>query len=517
MSVVQRAAPEPATPAPPTRPVLRGDEHVAVVDVGSNSVRLVQYRLEGRAVWTVFNEKVLAGLGRGVAATGRLDPGGAAAALTALRRFTAMVRSDERITVFTAATAAVRDAADGPAFVARVAAETGLNLRVLTGGEEARYAALGVLAGTPGADGVVGDLGGSSLELTRVVEGRPGEGISLPLGPFALGAGGSSFDPEKLRREARKRLEPAAAAFRAPTLHAVGGAWRNLALLHMRLNHYPLGIVHGFSLSAKEALDTARFVARQSRSSLERIEGVSKRRGETLPFAAIALEVAIERLGVERLEISAYGVREGLIYEAFAPELQGRDPLLAGCESLARHHGVVQALGPALEAWIAPAFTVLEPTLAPGRDGVLLAAVCRLADVGAKLHPDHRADLVFDTVLRSPLAGLDHAERVFLALAAFARYTAAEPPPTAATVVQRLLTPERARRARALGAAVRLGAELSGRNPVLLENARLRFERRSAILTTAPAWASLLAPEQVLKRLGALASTLDRTPEHKVG
>ncbi len=504
--------------APPAAAPLLGlasPETVAVVDVGSNSVRLVQYRLEGRAIWTVFNEKVLAGLGRGVGATGRLDPEGAAAAFSAIRRFSAMLQDGGATAVFTAATAAVREAEDGPAFVGRVQAETGLRLRVLSGAEEARYAALGVLAGAPAADGVVGDLGGSSLELAPVSAGVVGEGASLPLGPFSLGAG-AGFDADKVRREAVRRLDPIAKRFRTRTLHAVGGAWRNLALLHMRLNHYPLAMVHGFALSAREALDTARFVARQSRGSLERIEGVSKRRGETLPYAAVVLEAVIERLGVERLELSAYGVREGLIFEAFAPELQAQDPLIAGCESLALHHGIVQPLGPALEQWLRPAFEGLEPVLPRKRDGALIAAAARLADVGAKLHPDHRADLVFETVLRSPLAGVDHLERVFLATAAFARYTAAETPPDAA-LVQRLLSPERARRARAVGAALRLGAELSGRNPALLQQAKLKFDRRAATLTIAPACSALLAPEQVLKRLNTLAVVLERTPEQRVG
>ncbi|MBU1539361.1 MAG: Ppx/GppA family phosphatase, partial [Alphaproteobacteria bacterium] len=141
---------------------------VAAIDIGSNSVRLVLYRLEGRAIWTVFNEKVLAGLGRDMPVTGRLSVEGAAQAITALKRFSAVIEGVQPALAFIAATAAVREAEDGPDFCDKVAAETGLRIRVLSGEEEARYAALGVLAGIPQADGVAGDLGGSSLELVRL-------------------------------------------------------------------------------------------------------------------------------------------------------------------------------------------------------------------------------------------------------------------------------------------------------------------------------------------------------------
>ena len=159
---------------------------IAAIDIGSNSVRLVLYRLEGRAVWTVFNEKVLAGLGRDLAATGRLSPEGVSLAMTALRRFAAVLEGVRPERTLIAATAAVREAADGPEFCERVAAETGLRIRVLSGEEEAKYAAMGVLAGAPDAHGVSADMGGASLELTRLNGDGVEHGLTLPLGPFAL-------------------------------------------------------------------------------------------------------------------------------------------------------------------------------------------------------------------------------------------------------------------------------------------------------------------------------------------
>ena len=293
----------------------RAPRDAAVIDIGSNSVRLVAYRLEGRAIWTVFNEKVLAGLGRDLPRTGKLSLDGMDTTLNALRRFKAVLEAGRPQAVFAAATAAVREAVDGPAFVRRIKAETGLTVRVLSGEAEARYSALGVLAGAPDADGVVGDLGGSSLELTRVADGQPGLGVTLPLGPFAL-RGPEGFDPARARARVLRALDDVRGQFACDTLYAVGGGWRNLALLQMRITDYPLQIVHQYEMGAAEALDAARFIARQSRGSLDRIEGVSKRRLDTIPYAAVVLEGLIDRLGVKRIALSAYGVREGLLFDA---------------------------------------------------------------------------------------------------------------------------------------------------------------------------------------------------------
>jgi exopolyphosphatase/guanosine-5'-triphosphate,3'-diphosphate pyrophosphatase len=478
----------------------------AVIDIGSNSVRLVIYRLEGRAIWTVFNEKVLAGLGRDVARTGRLAADGVAATLTTLRRFKAVLEASDCAQVFVVATAAVRDAIDGPDFAQTVKAATGLKVRVLTGVEEARYSALGVLAGTPDADGVAGDLGGSSLELTRIAAGAIGEGVSLPLGAFAL-RGAEAFDPVRAKARTAKVLEDLDEDFATRTFYAVGGGWRNLALLQMRIAGYPLQIVHQYEIPAADALDAARFIARQSKGSLERIPGVSKRRLETIPYAAVVLESLIGRLGVERLSMSAYGLREGLLFEALAASDRALDPLIEGCAALGAREGADEALGPSLEAWLKPVFSKLTP-LFDGRDLKLTAAACRLADLGARLHPDHRADLVFEQVLRVPISGMNHAERAFLAAALFARHTASASPPDGA-LISRILSDDRQQRARALGAAIRLGCDLSGRSAKLLARSRLEMQGAAIRLSADDRWADMLLGEQTAKRASTLADHLD--------
>lgn len=478
----------------------------AVLDVGSNSVRLVMYRLEGRAIWTVYNEKVMAGLGRDVGESDRLSPDGVAAAMSALRRFRAVLDGCGPVQVFSAATAAVRQARDGPAFVARVRAETGLDIRVLSGEEEAHFSALGVVAGQPGAAGVVGDLGGSSLELVRLADGRPGRGVTLPLGPFALNAPGP-LEPEGLARAIRSRLAKCADAFSSDTFHAVGGAWRNIALIQMEATAYPLRIVHQYEMSAREAVDAARFVARQSRASLERMPGVSKKRAETLPYAALVLEALVETLRLQRVSFSAYGLREGLLLDAMTPALRAQDPLVEGCAALGGRMGASDTLGPALERWLAPLWAGLPAAFPAGRDATLLAATSRLADLGARLHPDHRADLAFDQVLRAPIPGQTHPERAFIAAAVFARHTA-QALVRPGSGVDRVLSPERLTRARVLGAALRLACDLSGRSETLLAACSMALREGVLVLTVKPGAADLLLGEQTRKRLSALATAL---------
>jgi exopolyphosphatase / guanosine-5'-triphosphate,3'-diphosphate pyrophosphatase len=486
----------------------------AVIDIGSNSVRLVLYRVEGRAIWTTYNEKVLAGLGRELPRTGRLSPEGVTESLAALRRFRAVIDARDPAQVFAVATAAAREAEDGPDFIRAIKDETGFSVRVLSGEEEAKFSASGVLAGIPGASGVAGDLGGFSLELIGVDEGELGRGVTLPLGPFALRTS-REFDYETVRAEAARRLAGQAKRFRADNFYAVGGAWRNLALIHMRMSNYPLQVVHQYELSARDAEETARFVARQSRGSLERIPGISKKRLESLPYSAAVLAALVPALELKRVVICAWGVREGVLYQAMEPEVRALDPLVEGCAALAAREGN-EALGPGLEAWLAPVVGELPPTLAPGRDKVLAAAACRLAELGSRLHPDHRADLVFQQVLRAPIPGQTHEERAFLAAAAFARHTSDPQIPEPATM-NRLLSEALVHRARILGAAVRLGCDLSGRAPALVAKTRLSLSDGRVVLQASAEDADLLRGEHVRKRAATLAQLLERDLEVGIG
>ena len=480
---------------------------IAAIDIGSNSVRLVLYRLEGRALWTVFNEKVLAGLGRDLPTTGKLSAEGVVMAMTALRRFAAVLEGVRPEATLIAATAAVREALDGPEFCQRVAAETGLQIRVLSGEEEAKYAAMGVLAGAPDAQGVSADMGGASLELTRLNGDGVEHGLTLPLGPFAL-AEGKGFDADRIKTRIDQRLKPIAAQFQADRLYAVGGAWRTLAQVHMALKSYPLKVVHQYEITAAEALETARLVAHQSAAGLAKLPGVSKKRAETLPYAGLVLEGLIRHLDLKRIEMSAWGVREGLLFETLDEDTRAADPLLAGCAALGGRQGIDPALPGALNGWMSEILAALPRAFSERRDAVLTAAACRLSDLGARLHPDHRLELAFDQVLRAPVAGVSHAERAFLAAVMNARYGggAATPQPE---VIGRLLDENAVKRARALGLAIRLACDLSGRSSQLLANATARVKDGSLTLTAAEGYADVLLGEQTKKRAKALAEAME--------
>jgi exopolyphosphatase/guanosine-5'-triphosphate,3'-diphosphate pyrophosphatase len=293
---------------------------------------------------------------------------------------------------------------------------------------------------------------------------------------------------------------------RGGAFYAVGGAWRALARIDMQIRDYPLKILHHYVIPRAEALTVADFVARQSRKSLERLDGAAGSRAETLPHAANLLAALIEAGDLQKVVISAFGLREGALFARMTDAERSVDPMVAGAAAIAGGDRRMRAFAVALDGWIAPAFTGLPELFAPGREALIRRAACHLADLGARLHPDHRGDLAFELVLRAPYAGLDHAERAFLALCAFHRYSYRGDPP-ARMVVARLLDEEQRARARAAGAAMRLGADLSGRSAGLLATCALKLNAGRLTLEQTPAGRGLVT-DQVRKRLTQLAAVL---------
>lgn len=487
-----------------------GVRDVAVIDLGSNSVRLVVFRLDAGAITPIFNEKVMAGLGRRLRETGKLCPEGVETALKALKRFSLLIAAMGVARVEAVATAALREAGDGPGFLARVREETGLAPRVISGADEARLSALGVLAGAPEADGVVGDLGGSSLELVSVAGGRPGAGATFPLGPFSLIDPGG-FDPARVAAVADAALADASVLTGGAgrTFYAVGGAWRAIGRIDIALRNHPLGVLHHHAIDRAEALKVCAFVSRQSRKSLERLGDASAQRAEMLPCAAIVLQRVLTLGAFERVILSSFGLREGLLYEAMGPGERRADPLVASAAAFSARDPRARAYGAALAEWLEPAFAPLPSVFPPGREALLRRAAAMLSEIGARLHPDQRAEIMFDLILRAPLAGVSHPERAFLAASVHHRHARATPDQHPAYL--RLLDPAAQRRAAALGAAMRLGSELSGRCAALLDPFRLELTAASVNLH-APGAEALITPA-VPRRLGVLAELLERAPE----
>lgn len=479
---------------------------VAVVDIGSNSIRLVVYSGPERGAVPLFNEKVLCGLGRGLSGSGRLNPQGVRLARRNLVRFTRLARAMGARRIDLLATAAVREAADGAAFAAEVEGLCGLPVRVLSGPDEARLSALGVAAGFPGASGVMGDLGGGSLELVELRAGAIGRSATLALGPIRL-RDLCADEPAAMLREIDRRLEEAAwlaegAAGPGPEagpFYAVGGAWRNLARLHMEQTDYPLHVVHGYTIAGEQAENLARVVGRLGSRSLAAIRGMSRQRAETLPPAALVLGRMVRALGGREVTFSAFGLREGHAFDLLAPDEQARDPLLAVCADLARREARFDHLGDPLTAWTDPLFPAEAPV-----ERRLRRASCLLSDIAWRDHPDYRAGQALFRILHYPFSGLDHAQRVFLAYAAFIRYAGAVRAPEVAAYA-RLLSPEARARARVLGTAQRLAYRVSGATRAVLERCALGLEGDGTLRLVLPDDGSVPAGEAVERDVKALA------------
>ena len=480
----------------------------AVIDVGSNSVRLVVFRTRETFFQPVFNEKVLAGLGRGVEQSGVLNPQGVEMALAALHRYKRILKARGVGNVLAVATAAVRQAGDGPAFIEKVRRRTGLNIEVISGSTEARLSALGVIAGTPDARGVVGDLGGSSLELVPVARGRVRKGVSLPLGPLAMRAG-EGMDRAALGARIDAALDGAAKQFSKAdggSFYAVGGAWRSLALVNMALRGHPLRVLHNYTISRDEAFALVHLVQAQRPDSLGNVPGLSSRRAPLLPYAALLLERILQRQFFENVTISAYGLREGLLYDQLDSRARAVHPVLAGVKALAQQNWSSPRFGAQAQRWIEPVRGALGAPFGGKRSALLAAAACRLADIGARLHPDHRAEIAFDLVLYAPFAGLSHAERAALALCIFHRYAGTQKRPRAGLLDQ-LLGAEEKRWALGLGMSLRCAAAVSGRTARLLKRTRVRIEDGTLLLEARDDTRELLTA-RAQKRLQGMAAAL---------
>jgi exopolyphosphatase/guanosine-5'-triphosphate,3'-diphosphate pyrophosphatase len=498
-------APEHVDMRPPGHdPAAQRLRRIGVIDIGSNSVRLVVFDGMARSPAYFYNEKVLAGLGGGLRQTGKLSKKGWGKAMDALRRFAALADRMNLSGIIAVATAAVRDAKDGGAFVDAVEREAGLQVHVASGSEEARLAAKGVLLGWPDADGVVSDMGGASMELARVGDGEIGETETSDLGPLQLAGLADRSAREKAIRKGIKALRK---AVRGPVsrLFLVGGSWRAIARLDMERTGYPLPVLHGYEPPVSQIVETAKWIGTQPVEEMIRLTGISPERMSLVPYAAEVLGELVERLDPERIAISAYGLREGLLYRQMPEEMRRRDPLIEACRHMEKSMARCPGFGAALYDWILPLYVGM-----PDAEKRLVRAACLLHDVHWRGHPDFRAELCFESVTRANMSGIDHPSRVFLGLALMNRYKNADG--ATAGRYAALIPPARADEAVILGRAMRLGAMLSGASTGVLEHTSLeRGNGRLRLVLRGPARAFM--GEAVEKRLQALAQKLSDKAE----
>jgi exopolyphosphatase/guanosine-5'-triphosphate,3'-diphosphate pyrophosphatase len=481
---------------------------VAIVDIGSNSVRLVVYENESRVAATLQNEKSICGIGRDMVTTGRLHVEGCAAALEALSRFRVIADGLGAVNREAVATAAARDAANGADFIRQAERAWSGKIRILAGEDEARIAAEGVVAGIPEADGLAADLGGGSLDMVTVKGGHTGRAHTLPFGPLRL-MDQAKGDPDKARDIVDKGLKglslPAASA-----LYAVGGIWRSFARVDMEEQNYPLHVLQQYSIPRGRALRLCKVLSGLSRESLRKIRVISKRRAEAMPYGAVVLERLLEQSDIREVVISAYGLREGVLFQRLSAEERAKDPLLEFARASNARLSRVPEHAQEMIDWTRPLFDHESAA-----DARIREASALFSDIGWRRHPDDRAAGVMNQVLTAPFAGADHRARALIATSIYHRYSGDEDFSRALTLAG-LLDEKDEARAQLLGLAWRFAFSLSASAAGELGRYGLRVTP-TRILLEVPRRREAIAGEPVQKRLGALAAALNRKGEILIG
>jgi exopolyphosphatase/guanosine-5'-triphosphate,3'-diphosphate pyrophosphatase len=472
----------------------------AIIDIGSNSIRLVVYQGPARLPATLFNEKVMAGLGKGLAQTGKLAPEAIALAIDTLERFAALSNEMEVTSLRTVATAAVRDAPNGRVLL-DAAARLGLPVELLSGEQEAITAGLGVLSAIPDADGIVGDLGGGSLELVRVKKGEIRDRVSFPLGVLRVAAlrekGKGAID-----RRVAKLLAQAgwSAKGKGLPLYLVGGSWRSLARLDMQVKRYPLPVIQQYAMSPASIARLVRTVSHVGKGTLKDVPGISSQRAPMLNDAAALLASLLRHLKSERTVVSSFGLREGLLYEALDAETRRQDPLIVATREEGRRLGRFPEHGDLLDRWISPLF---EDSSAMAR---LRHAACLLADVGWHANPEFRAERGVEIALHGNWVAVDARGRALIAQALWTSLGGGSGTPPC---LDELAPPADLKRAAQWGLAMRLGQRLSGGVAGPLERSKLGEDGAALTLHLAGDDVALYG-EAVQKRHAALSVACDR-------
>ena len=481
-----------------------GFQRVGVIDIGSNSVRFMMYELFGSAFTPIYNEKVLAGLGRDLSNTGKLHPDGADRAFTALRRFKYIVDAQGVTNILIAATAALRDASDAKVFIDKVREEIGFDIKPLSGEQEAHISTLGVLSGDARAYGIAADLGGASLELTSIAGGQPADGKTYPLGPFSVYEG--AFDTKAASQKLEAFLGNGALDGLAKNqpLYLIGGAWRNLGLIHQARTEYPLKIAHNYQISTDDAKGLGMWASGDGAEELVVWPRISSRRAETLPYAGLLLSVLVDQLEPSTVIIAPGGLREGLVFDAFPEKIKARNSLFDACRDLARGRTQGTMFGRPLIDFLEGIDTHLPSVFDRDNEKRLRNAACYLVGIGKGLHPDHRASMAFKTVLYAPLPSLTHKERAYLALMLYGSYTSKVSVPNL-KAIEYLLNEEERHAARVYGEAMRFGVVLSGHSGVVLARQNLNLNGDTLELHVSSDFDGLIV-ERCLLRLNSFAT-----------
>ena len=481
---------------------------VAIIDIGSNSVRLVVYEGLSRSPTPMFNEKELCALGRSVALTNRLADDSVARALSALRRFRALADGMNVGRLHVLATAAARDAENGPDFIREAEAICRAPVELLSGKREAHLSAMGVVSGFFRPNGVVGDLGGGSLELVDVAKKRIASGVTYPLGGIRL-QDVSDRSIKKADRIVRDALDGSGQLekLKGRTFYAVGGTWRALAHLHMIQKHYSLHVLHGYTISAKEALEFCRLVRRVDPDTLPSVNAISSDRRPLLAYGALVLEHIIRIGKPSEVVMSGLGVREGLLYELLDEDARREDALLVSARDLGWLRSRAPRHGDDLVDWTDRLFRSVDLDES-AEERRWRHAACHLSDLAWRAHPDYRGEQALDVIAHAAFMGVDHPGRAFMSLAIFYRHMGLLDD-EASPRIREIASTRILDRARTLGAAMRIAYLVSAAVPGVLPRAPLTV-KRNALTLRLPSELGDLTSERLKNRLNKLGKLLGR-------
>lgn len=479
----------------------RALSRVGVVDIGSNSVRLVVFDGATRSPAYFYNEKILCGLGAGLRETGKLNPEGRARAFSAIKRFQKLAEGMGISPLTAVATAAMREAQDGPAFREEIERETGLAINVVDGEEEARLSAQGVLLGWPEADGLVCDIGGSSMELAEVSKGVIGKRITSPLGALTLQ--GLKGGRKGVKAYIKPIMEELAAEMgrKYKRIYLVGGSWRAIARVDMHRRAYPLHVLHEYRMTTRSVTDTIKFIRSSDMNEVRAETGTSSARMALVPYAAEVLRQLTRAFSPKEICVSSYGIREGLLYEQMPPDVRARDPLIEACRFAEQKDARLPGFGKRLHAFIEPVFRARDYEKMR-----LVRAACLLHDVTWRAHPDYRAEVCFDNATRANLGGLSHKERIFIGLSLLHRYKNSRNDTPFDPLIA-LLSDKEIANAEVLGKAMRFGAMFALDTPDEIANMSYKPLKKELKLTISRGSEDLFG-EVALARFNALAAAL---------
>lgn len=485
-------------------------EPMGIVDIGSNSIRLVIYDGVIRAPTPVFNEKILCGLGRNVGSTGMLGDEAVGRALAAFQRFHAIASVLGVKNLRAIATAAVREAKNGKDFIRAAEAALGIRIEILSGEEEAKYAAEGIMMGFANADGIAGDLGGGSLELIDVSAKALNSATTLPLGGLRLiDTTGDKIDrAQSLIDESLSGVSWLKRGLGRP-MYLVGGTWRALAKVHMEHTSYPLRVMHGYTIPTKDAIEFCEQLRRIKKiASLPGIADVARARREVLPYGAFVLERLLKATQPSQVVLSVFGIREGLLYSKLSAHERAKDPLLCFAEDYARQRSRSLEHAHELCRWTDTIFALPELAEAPDETRLRHAA-CLMSDIGWRAHPDYRGDQSLHALAHAALSAIDHQGRIFLGMSVYYRHVGPGEEDSPDSDRLRQLIPRRSlKRARILGSAIRAAHMLSIGVAGVIDETPLSFEDGRMVLTLPKQYAGLDG-ERLQRRFQALADLLD--------